>query len=151
MIAQTTKQTTGTAKHRKSHAEDATQKAVMAWARWQPLAMIGIAGRLSDFIHHSPNGGYRSGREGRNFKLMGTKAGFPDLFVFIPKEGYHGLFIELKRPESKTADGKIKRAGETNKNQEMMIDRLNAVGYKAVVCYGYDETITAIREYLGLN
>lgn len=130
--------------------EDSIQKAVMTWARWQPLAFIGIKGKLSDFIHHSPNGGYRSGREGKNFRLMGTKAGFPDLFVFIPKEGYHGLFIELKTPKGKTADGKTHRAGEVSDNQEMMIDRLNTVGYKAVVCYGYDETITAIKEYLGI-
>lgn len=130
--------------------EDSIQKAVMTWARWQSLAPIGIDGKLSNFIHHSPNGGYRNESEGRNFKLMGTKAGFPDLFVFIPKGGYHGLFIELKAPKGKTKDGKTRRAGEVSDNQEMMIDRLNAIGYKAVVCYGYDETITAIREYLGI-
>lgn len=126
--------------------EDSIQKAVMAWARWQPLAPIGIDGKLSNFIHHSPNGGYRTKREGGNFKLMGTKAGFPDLFVFIPKGEYHGLFIELKTPK-----GKSRQAGQVSDNQEMMIDRLNSIGYKAVVCYGYDEAVQAIKEYLGLN
>lgn len=130
--------------------EDNIQKAVMTWARWQKLNPIGIDGKLSDFIHHSPNGGYRNKGEGRNFKLMGTKAGFPDLFIFIPKGGHHGLFVELKTPKGKTADGKTRQAGEVSDNQEMMIDRLNAVGYKAVVCYGYDEVITAIKEYLGI-
>lgn len=130
--------------------EDSIQKAVMTWARWQPLTLIGIKGKLSDFIHHSPNGGYRNESEGRNFKLMGTKAGFPDLFIFIPKGNYHGLFIELKTPKGKTADGKTRQAGQVSNNQEMMIDRLNAIGYKAVVCYGYDETITAIKDYLSI-
>lgn len=63
---------------------------------------------------------------------MGTKAGFPDLFIFIPKGGYHGLFIELK-------------------NQEMMINRLNAVGYKVVVAYGAIEAIDEIKAYLGIG
>lgn len=126
--------------------EDNIQKAVMTWARWQKLDPIGIDGKLSDFMHHSPNGGYRSRSEGANFKRMGTKAGFPDLFVFIPKGEYHGLFIELKTPK-----GKSRQAGQVSDNQEMMIDRLNSIGYKAVVCYGYDETVQAIKEYLGLN
>lgn len=82
---------------------------------------------------------------------MGTKAGFPDLFVFVPKGGYHGLFIELKTPKGKTADGKTRRAGEVSDNQEMMIELLSSQGYKAVVCYGYDEAVQAIKEYLGLN
>ena len=126
--------------------EDIIQKAVMTWARWQPLAPIGIDGKLSHFIHHSPNGGYRSGREGRNFKLMGTKAGFPDLFIFIPKGGYHGLFIELKTPK-----GKTRQAGKVSDNQEMMINRLNAVGYKVVVAYGAIEAIDEIKAYLGIG
>lgn len=126
--------------------EDNIQKAIMTWARWQKLDPIGIDGKLSDFIHHSPNGGFRNKSEGANFKRMGTKAGFPDLFVFIPKGEYHGLFIELKTPK-----GKSRQAGQVSDNQEMMIDRLNSIGYKAVVCYGYDETVQAIKEYLGLN
>ncbi|MFA9487094.1 MULTISPECIES: VRR-NUC domain-containing protein [unclassified Moraxella] len=131
--------------------EDSIQRAVMTWARWQTLAPIGINGKLSHFIHHSPNGGYRSKSEGRNFKLLGTKAGFPDLFLFIPKGGYHGLFIELKTPKGKTKNGKTRQAGKVSDNQEMMIDRLNAVGYKAVVVYGANEAIDEIKAYLGIN
>lgn len=131
--------------------EDSIQRAVMTWARWQTLAPIGINGKLSHFIHHSPNGGYRSKSEGRNFKLMGTKAGFPDLFLFIPKGGYHGLFVELKTPKGKTKNGKTRQAGQVSDLQQTMINRLNTQGYKAVVCYGYDEAVQAIKEYLGLN
>lgn len=131
--------------------EDLEQKAVITWARWQPLFDLGMAGMIGDYLHHSPNGGYRTKKEGGKFKQMGTQAGFPDLFLFIPCGGYHGLFIELKRPESKTADGKIKRAGETNKNQERMLKRLNIMGYKAVVCYGANEAIDEIKNYLGVG
>lgn len=65
--------------------EDSIQKAVMTWARWQPLAFIGIKGKLSDFIHHSPNGGYRSGREGRNFSSWGQRQAFPICLFLFPK------------------------------------------------------------------
>lgn len=128
-------------------SEDSEQMAIIKWASWQKWA----DGKLADYLHHSPNGGARSGREGANFKRMGTKAGFPDLFLFIPHRGYHGLFIELKRPKSKTADGKHKQAGKVSDLQQTMIDRLNAMGYKAVVAYGANGAIDEIKGYLGLG
>lgn len=127
--------------------EDLEQKAILAWARWQKWA----DGKLADYLHHSPNGGARSGREGANFKRMGTKAGFPDLFLFIPHGGYHGLFIELKRPKGRTKDGKTRQAGKVSEHQQTMIDRINAQGYKAVVAYGANEAIDEIRSYLGIG
>lgn len=123
-------------------SEDNEQKSIINWAKWQPWG----DGKLNDYLHHSPNGGARNPREGAKFKQMGTLAGFPDLFLFIPQGGYHGLFIELKRP--KTAKQK---AGEVNTNQQAMINRLNAQGYKAVVCYGANEAIDEIKAYLGLK
>ncbi|UYZ99311.1 VRR-NUC domain-containing protein [Moraxella bovis] len=132
-------------------SEDSEQKAIISWARWQPLFDLGMAGMIADYLHHSPNGGARSGREGANFKRMGTKAGFPDLFLFIPHGGYHGLFIELKAPKGKTKDGKHKQAGKVSKHQQTMIDRLNAQGYKAVVAYGATGAIDEIKAYLGIN
>lgn len=130
--------------------EDNIQKAVIAWARWQSLTHLGIYGKLSHYLHHSPNGGYRSKAEGANFKLMGVQAGFPDLFLFIPKGGYHGLFLELKTPKGKTATGKSRQAGRLSDSQETMIERLNAMGYRAVVCYGYDETVQTLKDYLDI-
>ena len=47
-------------------------------------------------IHHSPNGGKRNAREAAKFKRMGTRSGFPDLFLAYPNKQYAGLFIELK-------------------------------------------------------
>ena len=34
-------------------------------------------------------------------------------------------------------------------SQKEWLERLNKVGYKAVVCYGFDEAIEAITKYLG--
>lgn len=36
-----------------SMTEDNEQKAIIAWARWQPVAGIGLAGVIADYLHHS--------------------------------------------------------------------------------------------------
>jgi hypothetical protein len=60
--------------------------------------------RLVDLIYHVPNGGYRGeGKSaaiaGNNLKLMGTKAGVPDLCFPFPKFGFGALYMEVKRPK----------------------------------------------------
>lgn len=79
------------------------------------------------------------------------KQGFPICLFLFPKGGYHGLFIELKTPKGKTADGKHKQAGKVSELQQTMIDRLNAMGYKAVVAYGANNAIDEIKAYLGIK
>ena len=113
--------------------EDQIQKQIISWAKLyrhngQPL---------SELIHHSPNGGQRHIVTATRFKAMGTLAGFPDLFVFIARGGFNGLFIELKKPK-----------GRVSAIQQQRIDALNEQGYRAVVCYGFDESIKTITDYL---
>ena len=100
------------------HREDSEQMAIIKWAKWQKHG----DGKLSDYLHHSPNGGKRHITTAMRFKAMGTLAGFPDLFLFIPKGGYHGLFIELKV-----------KGGRTNDNQKTMIERLIKQGYTVIL------------------
>ena len=59
-------------------------------------------------LHHSPNGGKRSKSEAGRFKLMGTKAGFPDLVIFL-RTDYNavGLAIELKMPKEKPRKNQV--------------------------------------------
>ena len=124
-------------------SEDDIQKQIIGWAKHKR-----VNGKpLSELMHHSPNGGKRATKVGANgkryspeaakFKAMGALAGFPDLFVFIARGGFHGLFIELKKPKGRVSD-----------IQQQRIDALNEQGYKAVVCYGFDESIKAITDYL---
>lgn len=83
-------------------SEAALQKVVVEFLELQPSVKHGDL-----LYHHTPNGGYRNAREGRKFKLLGVKAGIPDL-TFYWKGGLKtglGTFealecgmIELKRP-----------------------------------------------------
>lgn len=51
---------------------------------------------------------------------------------------YHGLYIELKR----------QRGGRTSDHQSEWLDALSAQGYKAALCYGWEQAAGTIIEYL---
>jgi hypothetical protein len=69
-------------------------------------------------------------------KRTGYSKGFPDLFIYEAKNGYHGLAIELKT---------IK--GRATEPQQQWIDDLNKRGYKALICKGLPEALQAIDDY----
>lgn len=89
-------------------------------------------------LHHIPNGGSRDPREAHNLRLQGVKPGVPDIFLPVPKGRHHGLYIELKRV----------RGGRVSDDQRAWLDRLNHLGYRALVCKGWQEAQTAILDYL---
>lgn len=74
--------------------EDVLQKNCVKWFALQYPKLKGL-------LFHVPNGGYRSPREGKKFKLMGVVAGVPDLLLL-----YHSrLFaIELKAKKGRLSD-----------------------------------------------
>ncbi len=88
---------------------------------------------------HIPNEGKRTLSSGRALVAMGLRKGFPDMFIPAARNGFHGLFIELKRDVKS-------RVSEEQRN---WLAYLNAQGYRAVVCYGADEAIEEIRGYMG--
>ena len=61
----------------------------------------------------------------------------PDICIPVPNSKYHGLYIEMKR----------KKGGRVSQKQKEWIERLNRLGYLAVVCYGADEAIKVVEEY----
>ena len=84
-----------------------------------------------------PNGGKRGAKEAYFLKLEGCSPGVPDLCVPIPNKNYHGLFIEMKYGKNKPTQ-----------YQKEWIEYLNSVGYFAVVCYGAEQAIKAIKKYI---
>lgn len=88
-------------------------------------------------IVHIPNEGKRSVSYGAKLKRMGMKKGFPDLFIPKARNGFHGLFIELK------ATG-----GKVSSDQSKWITLLSSEGYAATVCVGFEAAITTINQYM---
>ena len=91
-------------------------------------------------VYHIPNGGKRNRREAVNLKRQGVRAGVPDLCIPVPMGSYHGLYIELKVDKNKTTQ-----------NQDDWLELLNKNGYKAVVCYGFDEAKAEIDKYFNFE
>ncbi len=85
-------------------------------------------------------GGVRTSMtQAKKMKATGYVKGFPDLFIYEPREKYHGLAIEIKT---------IK--GRPSKSQIDWKDKLNNKNYKAIITYGFDQTIKEIDKYLKL-
>lgn len=93
--------------------------------------------KIFPYLHHSPNGGFRHYLEAKKFKRMGTSAGFPDIFIYWPKDGYHGLAIELKRM----------KGSNTTKEQKEWLGRLNLMGYRSEVAYGFEDAKKIVEDY----
>lgn len=104
------------------------QWAAMMCGRWPELRLL----------HHCPNGGSRNPIEAHNLRLQGVKPGIPDIFLPCARNGYHGLYIELKR----------RKGGRVSEEQREMLAALNRQGYRAEVCKGWEEAKNVIEEYM---
>ena len=87
-------------------------------------------------IVHIPNEGKRSVSYAAQLKRAGMRKGFPDLFVPLAREGFHGLFVEMKYGR-----------GSTSPEQEEWLALLRENGYRAVVCRGFEEAAREICRY----
>lgn len=112
------------------NAEEIEQINLISWTSTKP--------DLWAYVIHIANQRQCTQIQGRKLKRMGVKKGVPDLFIAIPRNGCHGLWIELKAGSNRTT---------TEQNE--FIDLLNKQGYKAVIAYGYKEARQVIEEYMG--
>ena len=96
-------------------------------------------------MHSSGNGLRLTPGTAVKAKKQGLTKGIPDIFLPAPTTTEHGdcygLFIELKR----------KTGGKVSPEQIIMLKALNAQGFLAVVCYGADEAIETIKDYLNIK
>lgn len=77
------------------------------------------------------------------------KNGFktPDLLILKPNYYHAGLFIELKIKSPYKKDGTLLKSDHLE-GQQLAIDKLNAIGYKACFSVGYEQTVKIIDEYM---
>ena len=106
--------------------------AFMEWARFMQLPFI-----------HIVNEGKRSFYNGRILKLMGMRKGVSDLFLPVPHETFHGLWIEVKR-----LDKTIK---SVSPEQWEWIELMRKNGYIAEVAFGSDQCIAITKKYLDIS
>ena len=112
------------------HEEEELQMSCVRWFgyRYPRYAML---------LHHSPNGGFRNPREAGRFKAMGTRAGFPDLVLLVPRGVWHGLFIEMKSNAGKQT--------ALQKEYQLMVE---TEGYRYEVARSFDEFMKIVGDYL---
>ena len=105
----------------------------------QLVAMVEAAyPREAAMLFAIPNGGDRNVLVAVKLKKEGVRRGVPDMFLALPRGGWHGLFIEMKR----------RRGGVVSPEQAAYIEALRAQGYRAEVCKGCDEALEVLRDYL---
>ena len=115
------------------HIESAHQAQVVEWSKW---AYKTGKYPMLNMLHCSLNGVKLSGTQAKIAKGQGMLSGVPDLFLPVPKNGYHGLFIEMKSEK-----------GRVTENQHWFLTNAESVGYKTAVCYSAKEAISAIQAY----
>lgn len=96
--------------------------------RWPELGMLFAV----------PNGSERNVIVGRKLKAEGVKKGVPDICLCVPRGGYHGLFIELKR----------QKKSRISPEQVQWISDLRAQGYRAEICLGAAAAWDVISDYM---
>lgn len=83
-----------------------------------------------------------------SMRAEGKQKGYPDLIIDEPSVYYYGLRIELKRARKQLKTKLSTAHTKVSPEQEEWINKLNKKGYKALVCYGADEAIKVIEDYM---
>lgn len=117
------------------HLEATYQQQVIEWSKWAYKANPTRYPNL-DLLHYSLNGVKLSQSQSRIAKGQGMLSGVPDLFLPVPRQNYHGLYIEMKSEK-----------GRVTENQEWFLQNAANVGYAVAVCYSAQEAIKRIQDY----
>lgn len=119
-------------------SEHSEQAAVIAWARLHERDYPALC-----WLHSSLNGIVIPARPAERARIInhmkaeGMKNGVPDLFLPAARQGFHGLYIEMK-----TAKGRLQP------EQEQFLAYADAAGYMCVTAYGYEQAVEALEWYL---
>jgi len=112
--------------------EDVEQAHLIRWARLAECTYPELAR-----LFHVPNGGLRNRIVAAKLVGQGVRPGVPDLCLPVPRETFHGLWIEMKS-----------MTGRTSPEQRDWLVFLAAQGYATAVCKGWDAARDTIISYL---
>lgn len=113
--------------------ESDEQIALFRWAAYETNAHPELS-----MLYHIPNERRCTARQGARMNAEGRRKGVPDICLPVPKGGFHGLYIELKRT----------KGGTVSEDQRGWIKALQRCGYRAEVCRGWEPAMNVILEYL---
>lgn len=119
----------------KARSEHDEQVALFQWQRMMSKSYPAL-----DWMHAIPNAAKRSKGVAAWMRAEGMTAGIFDVFLPWPANGYHGLYVEMKRKPNKLTDKQTAFGHEMARR-----------GFYVVVCYTADDAIKVIREYVGIN
>lgn len=100
-------------------------------------------------LHAIPNGGARGNDSNTNkirgamLKAEGVKKGVPDTFLPVPRNGYCGLYVEMKVADHKK--------GRPSEEQLEFLHKVGELGYAWAICYGAEEAKSVIANYYGFS
>lgn len=117
------------------------QLAVTDYLRWQHPTVI----FRSDFA----SGLKLTMGQAAKHKRMQSSRAWPDLFIYEPRHGKHGLALELKKQGVRitTKSGELVANAHIREQAEMLM-ALRQRGYEADFAVGLDSAIEAINNYL---
>ena len=86
---------------------------------------------------------------GLAFKLKKMRSAHThlDLYILEPRQGYHGLIIELKAVNIYKENGDL-RGDKHLQDQKETIEKLRKRGYKSTFAVGFDQAKEVIDNYL---
>lgn len=108
-----------------------------AFYKWWGMAYKGLGVPHPGLMFHVPNEGGAKPIRGAILKGQGVVPGIPDYFLAVPRNGYHGLFIELKR-----------KTGKPSELQKEMIEQFSRQNYATCICFSFDEAVKLVDGYL---
>lgn len=110
--------------------ESKMQRSCVKWFRYQYP-------QYKKLFYSIPNGGHRNKVTAGIMKEEGQLPGVLDLFLAVPRHGFHGLYIEMKYGSN-----------GLSQEQKEFIDAVESQNYKTDVCYTLESFINAIESYL---
>jgi hypothetical protein len=90
------------------------------------------------WMYAIPNGGKRDPITANRLKSEGVKSGISDICLPFAKQGYHGFYIEMKKPK-----------GKESTEQKEFGAFLTEQGYLYTMCDSWDKAKSAVEWYVG--